>query len=86
MSLGKKLAPLWFLVMIPAQILLDVGIVYLCTLGDVALFSNPDPETLGHGVPVFSIIGVGVAGFLTIIVVILSIVLTVINLVRRLNN
>jgi len=83
MSTGKKLAPLWFLIMIPAQLLIDFGIVYLCILGDESLFSNPNPDTLGHGIPVFTILGLGIAVFFTIIVLILSITLTVVNLVRR---
>ena len=81
MSLGKRLAPLWFLAMIPAQLLLDIGMLYVGTVIDEMIFNTAD--TLGHGIPIATAVALGAAVFFTFVVFIVSIVLTITNLVKR---
>lgn len=71
-------ALLWLL-LIPGQIVVGTAFVALGAYMDSVMFSHPAPDTMGHGMPVFSLIFAIVAFVVTIIIVILSIIITIVR-------
>jgi len=72
---------LWLLVF-PVQLILDVVLFYGGLYLDGMMF-KPDPDTIGHGVPIFTGLGLGLAFIMTEISFVLAIVLTIISFIRR---
>ena len=71
---------LWLLI-IPAQLVMDVILIALGAYIDSRIFDNPGVQ--GHGMPVFTVIMPIIALLFTIIAVIVSIVLVIISYRRR---
>ena len=68
-------ALLWLL-LIPAQLVIDAIIISLAAYGDVSM---ADPNALGHPAPALSILATLAAVVLTIIVFIISIILVIVR-------
>ena len=78
------LAFLWLL-LIPAQLIIDVILFFLGVSMDSIIFSGNGNVT-GHGIPIFSIIMPLIAIGITFFVIILSIVLTAVRYSRIKRN
>jgi len=72
---------LWLLIF-PIQLILDIALFYGGSYLDGAMY-NPGPDTIGHAVPIFTGIGLGLAFILTEISFVLAIILTIISFIRR---
>lgn len=71
-----------YLLLIPAQIGLDVLLFYGGLYLDGAMY-NPDPNQPGHAVPIFTGLAVAVASLMTLAIIVLALILTIVSLVRR---
>ena len=71
-----------YLLLIPAQIGLDVLLFYGGLYLDGAMY-NPDPNQPGHAVPIFTGLAVAVAAFVTLAVIVIALIMTIVSLVRR---
>ena len=74
----KKPSPVLWLLLIPAQLVLDVILFWLAVFVDTAIL--PDPNALGHPAPALTLISVIVLPVITIIVGIIAIILMAIGL------
>ena len=77
----KKASPLLWLLLIPGQLVAGGLFIWLGLRIDQAIFSKAD--TVGHGIPIFSVIFLLAAAVMTLAVFIVSLVLTVRGLRRR---
>lgn len=75
-----KKHPLLFLLIIPAQLLIDAVVFFFASMADTAIV---DPAAQGHPMPVFTLIAFFVLGILTVAAVIVAIVLTIRGVVRK---
>lgn len=74
-SKNPILAFLWLL-LIPAQLIMDTILISLAAYGDVSM---ANPNALGHPAPAFSILASLAAVVLTVIVIIFSIILVIVR-------
>ena len=69
----KKRSPLFYLLLPVIQLLIDLGLMTLGPMLDSAIFSHSD-ETVGHGIPLFTVIFLLIAAVATVAVLIVSLV------------
>lgn len=75
----KRKNPLRWLLLIPLQLLISALIFCVGILADNAFWSNADAAGMGHPVPVFTLLGTGIAFGLLVIVVIVSIIAAIVS-------
>lgn len=72
---------LWMLIF-PIQLALDVALFYGGLYLDGQAF-KPGPDTIGHGVPIFTGLGLGIALIMTEVSLVLAIILPIISFIIR---
>ena len=68
----KRHSPGLWLLLIPAQAVAAVAFVALGGFLDSLVFSNPDPEVTGHGIPIFTVLFFLAAGIASVIVLVVA--------------
>ncbi len=88
-DIDRKKSParafLWLLI-IPAQLVIDMLLIALGAALDSRIFSSAEPQ--GHGVPLFTAILPMLGIIMTVIVVIVSVILVIVryNAIRKSNE
>lgn len=86
MKQKKKKSPgrafLWLL-LIPGQFLLDILFMLVAVYADSKLFANPAPDAVGHPFPAITLLAFLALLFITAIIVLLSILLTITTYLHR---